>query len=179
MAGTCITCGTTTAGKGLRCKKCDNTVKNKSLEGRVKNSLAHKGKNNHFYGKKHTEEALDKMRGENARSYIDGRTKKFNNWRKEVLERDNYTCQVCGKTVKEIRLDCHHIKPKKEFPELQFETKYGDADAGAMMEFYPEYKITKMKLSEGTTIYALEHKKLGNKFQFASKSLVWPAGYAP
>jgi len=62
---------------------------------------------------------------------------------------------------------------------LQFETKYGDADAGAMMEFYPEYKITKMKMSEGTTVYALEHKKLGNKFQFASKSLVWPAGYAP
>lgn len=60
---------------------------------------------------------------------------------------------------------------------LQFETKYGDADASAMMEFYPDYKITKMKRSDGTTVYILEHKGLGNKFQFASKSLVWPAGY--
>jgi len=61
---------------------------------------------------------------------------------------------------------------------LQFETKYGDADATSMMEFYPEYKITKMKMSEGTTLYFIEHKELGNKFQFASRSLAWPAGYA-
>ena len=60
---------------------------------------------------------------------------------------------------------------------LQFETKYGDADVSSMMEFYPDYIITKIKRGDGTTVYALEHKKLGNKFQFASKSLVWPAGY--
>jgi len=61
---------------------------------------------------------------------------------------------------------------------LQFETKYGDADVSSMMEFYPDYIIRKMKRSDGTTVYVLEHKDLGNKFQFASKSLVWPAGYA-
>ena len=61
---------------------------------------------------------------------------------------------------------------------LQFETKYGDADTTSMMEFYPDYVISKMKRSDGTTIYSLTHKELGNKFQFASKSLVWPAGYA-
>ena len=60
---------------------------------------------------------------------------------------------------------------------LQFETKYGDADASSMMAFYPDYIITKLKRSDGTTVYSLEHKTLGNKFQFASKSLVWPAGY--
>jgi hypothetical protein len=61
---------------------------------------------------------------------------------------------------------------------LQFETKYGDADTTTLMAFYPDYIIGKMKRSDGTTIYFLEHKGLGNKFQFASKSLVWPAGYA-
>ncbi len=61
---------------------------------------------------------------------------------------------------------------------LQFETKYGDADTTAIMEFYPDYIVKKMKRSDGTTVYFLEHKILGNKFQFASKSLVWPAGYA-
>lgn len=60
---------------------------------------------------------------------------------------------------------------------LQFETKYGDADVGSMMDFYPDYVISKMKRGDGTTVYALEHKVLGNKFQFASRSLAWPAGY--
>ena len=60
---------------------------------------------------------------------------------------------------------------------LQFETKYGDADTSSMMAFYPDYVIAKLKRGDGTTVYGLEHKVLGNKFQFASKSLVWPAGY--
>ncbi len=60
---------------------------------------------------------------------------------------------------------------------LQFETKYGDADASSMMDFYPDYIIRKIKRGDGTTVYILEHKELGNKFQFASRSLVWPAGY--
>jgi len=60
---------------------------------------------------------------------------------------------------------------------LQFETKYGDADVSSMMAFYPDYIITKLKRGDGTTVYGLEHKDLGNKFQFASESLVWPAGY--
>ena len=60
---------------------------------------------------------------------------------------------------------------------LQFETKYGDFDTSAMMLFYPNYYIDKIKRSDGTTIYILENKNSGNKFQFASRSLAWPAGY--
>ena len=60
---------------------------------------------------------------------------------------------------------------------LQFETKYGDADTTSMMAFYPDYLIGKIKRGDGTTVYSLEHKVLGNKFQFASRSLAWPAGY--
>ena len=30
--------------------------------------------------------------------------------RKIVLKRDNWTCQKCGKTIKEAALHCHHIK---------------------------------------------------------------------
>ncbi|MBT7102233.1 hypothetical protein HN935_01855 [archaeon] len=60
---------------------------------------------------------------------------------------------------------------------LQFETKYGDSDTGAMMVIYPDYIIDKIKRSDGTTIYILEHKDFGNKFQFASRSLAWPSGY--
>ena len=60
---------------------------------------------------------------------------------------------------------------------LQFETKYGDSDVSSMMNFYPDYLIRKIKRGDGTTVYFLEHKTLGNKFQFASRSLAWPAGY--
>lgn len=31
--------------------------------------------------------------------------------RQMVLERDNWTCQICGKTVKEAQLHCHHMDP--------------------------------------------------------------------
>jgi len=60
---------------------------------------------------------------------------------------------------------------------VQFETKYGDSDISAMMLFYPDYIIDKIKRSDGTTIYILKSKISGNKFQFASRSLAWPAGY--
>lgn len=36
--------------------------------------------------------------------------------RQIVLERDNYTCQECGKTIDEIELHCHHIIPLNESP---------------------------------------------------------------
>jgi len=60
---------------------------------------------------------------------------------------------------------------------VQFETRYGDSDVSAMMLYYPDYYIGKTKRGEGTTVYVLEHKALGNEFKFASRSLVFPAGY--
>lgn len=36
--------------------------------------------------------------------------------RQIVLERDNYTCQKCGKTTAEAELHCHHIRPLNESP---------------------------------------------------------------
>ena len=32
-------------------------------------------------------------------------------WRKRVLERDLFTCQICGKTHHQIELNTHHKKP--------------------------------------------------------------------
>lgn len=60
---------------------------------------------------------------------------------------------------------------------LQFETKYGDSDVSSIMLYYPDLIINKLKQSDGTTIYIMKHKIFGNKFQFASRSLVFPAGY--
>ena len=38
--------------------------------------------------------------------------------RKRILERDNYTCQVCGFTDSEI-MEVDHILPMKIYPKLQ------------------------------------------------------------
>ena len=38
-------------------------------------------------------------------------------WRKAVFQRDNFTCQKCGK--RGGRIQAHHIKPFKAFPKLR------------------------------------------------------------
>ena len=66
------------------------------------------------------------LRGEESYLYKDGNTclKRGTGWtiiRRQIRERDNYTCQHCGKTEEELgkRLDVHHIKPYKEFKTSQ------------------------------------------------------------
>lgn len=60
---------------------------------------------------------------------------------------------------------------------LNFEAKYGDSETTTYMNFYHDLKVEKKKQSEGTTIYILTNRDTGEKFQFASRSLVWPSGY--
>lgn len=60
---------------------------------------------------------------------------------------------------------------------LQYEVIYGDTDIDSLMRYYPDYLITKYKMSDGTTLYFIENKIYGNKFQFASRSLAFPPGY--
>ena len=47
----------------------------------------------------------------------------YRNWRKEVFERDNYNCQICGKKGGE--LNAHHIKTFKKHKKLRFEVSNG------------------------------------------------------
>lgn len=46
-------------------------------------------------------------------------------WRREVRERDNYTCQYpgCGKHSK--RIDVHHVAKRTERPDLKFTVSNG------------------------------------------------------
>ena len=57
------------------------------------------------------------------------------------------------------------------------EAKFGDADTWLYMMAYKDLKIQKLKQSDDTKIYILENKNTGQNFQFASRSLAWPAGY--
>lgn len=49
----------------------------------------------------------------------------YKDWRKQVLERDNYTCQITGLTKDETQLDVHHILPKAEFQDMALEPNNG------------------------------------------------------
>jgi len=47
----------------------------------------------------------------------------YQQWRKKIYERDNYTCALCRK--RGVYLEAHHIKTVKENPELELEIKNG------------------------------------------------------
>ena len=44
-------------------------------------------------------------------------------WRKSVFERDNYTCQICGK--KGCELNAHHIKSFSGYPNFRYDVSNG------------------------------------------------------
>lgn len=51
-------------------------------------------------------------------------TSEYQQWRKTVYERDNYTCQDCGDN-KGGNLNAHHIKPWVGFPKLRYAVSNG------------------------------------------------------
>lgn len=60
---------------------------------------------------------------------------------------------------------------------IDWESRYGDAETTVYMDYYRDLKVEKKKQSDGTTIYILTDRNTENKFQFASRSVVWPPGY--
>ncbi|MFQ5531745.1 MAG: hypothetical protein ACE5ES_03975, partial [Candidatus Nanoarchaeia archaeon] len=59
---------------------------------------------------------------------------------------------------------------------LNFEARLGDSETTTYMNYYHDLKVEKLKQGDGTTIYILTNRNNGNKFQFASRSLVFPPG---
>ena len=47
----------------------------------------------------------------------------YKNWRKSVIERDEYTCQQCGQIGGELQAD--HIKPFSMFPDMRLDLDNG------------------------------------------------------
>jgi hypothetical protein len=67
-------------------------------------------------------------RGIKPRTYFKNKREKHGcaediDWRNSIFKRDNWTCQECK--VKGGRLEAHHKKPFKKFPELRFELSNG------------------------------------------------------
>ena len=60
---------------------------------------------------------------------------------------------------------------------VQWEAEYGGAETTVYMDYYPDLKVEKKEQGDGTTIYIITDRNTENKFQFASRSVVWPAGF--
>lgn len=60
---------------------------------------------------------------------------------------------------------------------LQFESSYGDSDTSSFMYYYPDLNVQKISREDSVKIYIITDKK-DIKYQFATRSYAWPAGYA-
>ncbi len=60
---------------------------------------------------------------------------------------------------------------------IDFESTYGDAETTLYTTYYPNLRVKKLTLTDGTTIYTVEDVTTNEKFTFASRSLAWPGGY--
>jgi len=116
-----------------------STGRKHSLETKLKLSQmrkgTQKGEKNNFYGKKHTEETKQKIRGSNHYNWNGGTQREKHNgdwrykeWRSAVFQRDNWTCQTCHKRSKSgepIILEAHHIKSWAGYIDLRYEINNG------------------------------------------------------
>jgi len=59
---------------------------------------------------------------------------------------------------------------------VEFEAKLGGSETTSFIQYYPDLKIQKSKLEEGSTIYKLTNVITGESFTFATRSLAWPSG---
>lgn len=60
---------------------------------------------------------------------------------------------------------------------ISYEASLGDVETTTYMNYYRDLRVEKKKQSDGTTIYILTDLNTEDKFQFASRSVVLPAGY--
>ena len=77
-------------------------------------------------------EAARQRTGENSPAWQGGKTKEskcrrtrvdYKDWRLKVFQRDNFTCQQCGKKTRDI--EAHHIKEACNYPELIYDVDNG------------------------------------------------------
>ena len=76
--------------------------------------LRHRGENHHRYNPNLTDE--DRGKTTTTLEYIE--------WRKQVFERDSYTCQHCGDN-KGGNLNAHHKNSRDSFPEEKYNIDNG------------------------------------------------------
>lgn len=121
-------------------------------------------------------EAILSHLGENNPSWLGGisserdkvkQSEEYKKWRKDVYERDNYTCQCCGDKSGH-NLEAHHILNFSDHEELRYDINNGitlcknchnPRVKGSFHNIYGTYNNTKEQLNEYINMY---HNKLNN-----------------
>jgi len=106
---------------------CSRKCAGKSEERNIKISLGNKGKPKSEEHNKKVSDAIKKHYDKKGRK-VQKRShhthiREDRKWRKDVFERDDYTCQECGK--KGGYLQAHHIKGWTEYPDLRRDLNNG------------------------------------------------------
>src|SRR3990172_5173629 len=73
---------------------------------------------------------------------------KYSNWRKAVFERDDYTCQMCGKSG--IKLHADHIKSFAFHKELRFDISNGRTLCVECHKTTPNFSYKAIILEKGS-----------------------------
>lgn len=60
---------------------------------------------------------------------------------------------------------------------VEYESTFGDSEITDYIRNYPNLKIEKIKIADSVKIYRVSNSVTKERFQFASRSLVWPPGY--
>lgn len=145
-----------------------------SKEMRQKISESSKGRVGNRKGIKHTPETRAKIsritrertaRGKDHYNYKHGKSRRnlndrrkieYQDWRKAVFERDNYTCQKCGDN-RGGNLRAHHTKPFAEYPKLRFDVSNGMTFCHTCHElehFKPDSIRNQRKLKRGEGLWS-------------------------
>jgi len=142
-----------------------------SKEARKSIGLAHKGnkyclgikrtieqrkrQSERMKGKKMSEEAKRKQSGSNSCHWKGGKTsfnkklrksKEFKGWRKQVFERDNYTCWICEEMGGDLHP--HHLKELCNYFKLAFDINNGLTLCEFCHKAYTDYGIKCIKINQ-------------------------------
>ncbi len=60
---------------------------------------------------------------------------------------------------------------------LDYEATYGDSETTLYMRYYPNLRVEKLKLGDGSKIFTITDVTTQERFRFATRSLAWPGGY--
>lgn len=98
---------------------------NKGLKGKQKSWLkgrkGYRNKGSFMIGKRH----WNWKGGIDLENTKIRHSEEYKLWRNSVYERDNYTCQICGKRCSNENIVAHHILPFADYPHLRFAINNG------------------------------------------------------
>ena len=113
--------------KGKKCPSISKAMKGKRFTKEHKEKLSKAKIGKHL--SRETKRKLSLNHGgtgisqRTSKRYYHLRDYKYKEWRNKVFERDNWTCQTCGK--RGCYLEPHHIKGWAKYPKLRYEVENG------------------------------------------------------